>query len=249
LIFPTLVSCGIILVAAILAPHLARVLWKTTALEDGPLRRQIEALGARAQVPLREILVVGGAAGARPNARLLGLTARTRCLLLSSSLLERRSSGLLEAAVAHELGHVRKHHPPYCLLSAAALLAGSYRIPEMLSGFLGGPFAALSLLPLALSSAALLGWIWRRFELEADLEASAVLGARRYEAALCAGLSGSPSAARGTWFHPPLELRRRHLAAIGAEGPCRSAFRAAGFGLRGMIVALFLALSAAPGLW
>ncbi len=246
--FPTLVSCGIILVAAILAPHLARALWQTKALEDGALRRQIEAIAARARVPLREILVVGGAAGARPNARLLGLTAGSRCLLLNSCLLERRSSGVLEAAVAHELGHARKHHLPYCLLSAAALIAGSYRIPEMLGGSLGGPAAALSLLPLALASAALLGWIWRRFELEADLEAAAIIGARRYEAALCAGLSGSLSAARGTWFHPSLVRRRRHLAAIGEDGPCRSAFRAAGFGLRGMIVALFLALSAAPAL-
>jgi len=204
-------ACALAFFPPSLARCLARALWKTQVLGDGGARRKIEALAARAGVPVREILVAGGAAGARPNARLLGMTARSRCLVLTSWLVERAPEGVLLAAVAHELGHARRHHHLHGLWAAAAMVAASWLVPEIVSAKLGALAGWLSLPPLLLSLAALLGWIWRRFEHRADREAAAILGARLYDAGLFEGLRETSAAVRGSWFHPPLGRRRARL--------------------------------------
>ena len=180
-------------------------------LEDGDLRRSLEELAARAGVPVRRILVVGGRAGSRPNARLRGLTARTRTVLLTSGLLD-RGREVVEAAFAHELGHAHRRHSARCLLAGAACLTASWLIPEVVARGLGATAAALSLLALSPCLVALLVRLRRRFELEADREAADLLGAERYRRALSAGLGGSAAAARGAWLHPSLERRRAELA-------------------------------------
>jgi len=123
------------------------------------------------------------------NAAVMGLVGRLRYVLLTDGLLELMPRDQVVAVMAHEIGHVRRHHLPWMLvmmitvMGLAVLLVGSLL---SLVGGVVGTFSDGAVITIDLASilAALLlamvvfGWISRRFERQADTFAAQHLSTR-----------------------------------------------------------------------
>ena len=161
---------------ALCLPRLVSLAWRTAPLAHDERRARIEALLAR-----------GGLAGTRvrewktgyqtTNAAVVGLTASSRLVLLSDALLAQMDDDEIEAVAAHEMAHVRLRHVPLFLALAlgsilALDLAARRWAPEdewlagaIMLGGLAAWFTAFT-------------WLSRRAELQADLWAIDLVGAR-----------------------------------------------------------------------
>jgi Zn-dependent protease with chaperone function len=96
-----------------------------TPLEDAGLTRRIEALGERAGVPVKEVLVADASRRTNlENAYVAGLGG-TRQVVLYDTLLAGSHEDAVSFVVAHELGHAKENHVAKgTLLSCAGLFAG-----------------------------------------------------------------------------------------------------------------------------
>lgn len=168
-------------------PWLVRHIWRTRPLPPGPLRQRLETLCRTYRVRVREILL-WQTFGTLANAVVLGFIRPLRYILLSDALLEHLAPWHIEAVMAHELAHIRKHHIPWLMVWAAALIQLLlWLVPLLLqplhllhetpqtatASTTPSPYAAttvdmLYLLIVAIAWAGLFGWVARRFERQAD---------------------------------------------------------------------------------
>lgn len=109
-------------VAAImlLAPLVIRHVWSTTPLPAGPLRERLVAMCRTHRVGVRELLL-WHTFGGMINAAVMGLISPVRYILLTDALLDLMPQKQVEAVMAHELAHVRRHHLFWLILAAMAL--------------------------------------------------------------------------------------------------------------------------------
>lgn len=177
----TRIANGATLVAAatvfVFAPLLMRGLLSVERLPDGPVRDSLLDICKRHGVRVRELLL-WRTSGAMINAAVMGLVGRLRYVLVTDALVESMSSDQLKAVMAHEVGHVRRHHMPWLVVCFAAALFAALWIVELpllaLHG-LGvnvhtgghGMVASVMVVQLILALIAF-GWISRRFERQAD---------------------------------------------------------------------------------
>jgi STE24 endopeptidase len=100
-----------VLVLSFLAPIVLEPLFnRFRPLEDAALAEELRAIGRRAGVPIRDVLVADASRRTRKvNAYVSGL-GRTRRVVLYDTLLERAPPPQLRLVVAHELGHRRDRH-------------------------------------------------------------------------------------------------------------------------------------------
>lgn len=85
-------------------------LYGCTAMPAGPGRHQLEEFCRQQGVRFGGILLWPLVEGKVLTAGVVGVVGRYRYLLITPSLLATLSPGELEGVVAHELGHVKKHH-------------------------------------------------------------------------------------------------------------------------------------------
>jgi Zn-dependent protease with chaperone function len=170
----------------------------TAHLPAGPLRALFREVAQAAGFRARAILV-WNTGGNLANAAIIGLGARTRIVLFSDVLLAQLGARELAAVYAHEIAHARKNHVPIF-------------VAWVLGFFLGGDLLAHALFPqnewlagavLLVSMGAwfvLFGWLSRRYELEADLYAIALLDDT---GAMISALEGVGGALRdlASWRH------------------------------------------------
>jgi hypothetical protein len=114
------------------------------------------------------------------NAAVMGLIGPLRYVLLTDALLESMDADQVEAVMAHEVAHVRRHHMPWMVVAlVAALLVGvmTLNLPLLAIGAAGvvpqswvpPMWLEVVLLVLELAVAlAVFGWVSRRFERQAD---------------------------------------------------------------------------------
>ncbi len=161
-------------------------------LPGGESRELIEAFCRRQGVSFGEILTWPFFEGRVLSAGVVGMVGKFRYLLLTPALLDTASPDELEAVLAHEIGHVKKHHLMLYLLllmglgvliqlGLQPLLYGLLGSPVLLGIFLelaGDPQSLVSLLAgIPLVILALLyvrfvfGYFMRNFERQADLYA------------------------------------------------------------------------------
>ncbi|MCZ6835481.1 MAG: M48 family metallopeptidase, partial [Planctomycetota bacterium] len=160
------------------APLLAKVLFSTQRLADGELRDDLLAIGARHRVNVRDLLL-WKTDGTMINAAVMGLIAPLRYVLITDALIESMRTDEVRAVMAHEIGHVKRHHIPWMVLCLIALLAISdYLVVTPIVWMMGG-WEELSTdielwVDMALSAGILVtvllgfGWVSRRFERQAD---------------------------------------------------------------------------------
>jgi len=114
------------LLALLIYPTLIAPLFnKFSPLQDAELRSRIEALLARSGFRTKGILVMDGSKrSAHGNAYFTGFGAAKR-IVFFDTLLARLDGAEIEAVLAHELGHYRRHHiwQRIGLLSAFSLAA------------------------------------------------------------------------------------------------------------------------------
>lgn len=162
----------------IIAPPVICAMLDVTPMREGPIRRGLLELAKQHRVRLRNILV-WNTAGTMINAAVLGLIGWFRYVLITDALLDVMSRRQVLAVMAHEVGHVRRHHMPWLAGSLiAALFMSLYAVsvpmyllsqeqldalqPYQVSIEFGLVAASMAI------SLLLFGWVCRRFERQAD---------------------------------------------------------------------------------
>lgn len=245
-------------------PWLARVLWDTTPLRDGPLHDRLARTAARRRVRIREYLV-WHTGGAHANGAVVGVVPWLRYVLLTDALLDALPEDELEAVVAHEIGHVASRHIPWMLASVLGLALTVSAVGVWVGDVvaLGAWVSAAAWIAGGVGAIALFGVISRRFERQADVFAAGALGggdergqeriatdgvqAMGGALARVTALSGM-DADRFTWRHGSIRSRQRSLdaqigAPIGRTRADRDARRAKG------MIALALAVGLGLTVW
>lgn len=195
---------GVIVGVALVAPAIIVRLVGARPLPEGEVRTALEGMCRRTGVRVRNILV-WPTGGLMVNAAVTGLVAPLRWVMLTDGLLESLRRDEVLAVMAHELGHVKRHHMPWMAMSVVALAMGAGVVLdpaiEAIRSWrweLGGdPDAAmrdLGRIDLAATAVVLalvmigFGWVSRRFERQADAFAATCVsrfgGDRRTEGTL-----------------------------------------------------------------
>ena len=225
-------------VIVVLAPLLARFLLDVEPIPPGPLRDDLERVCRDHNVRVRRLLL-WKTHGSMINAAVMGLFGRLRYILLTDALLESLTGRQLEAVMAHEIAHIRRHHMPWLLLSMLATVSPVLSLVLILQLTLTGTagqtgsslWGAVAATGVAVCGAAaviiVFGWVSRRFERQADAfavrhingwsepdEISAeatetVSGALEAIARLNAVATDRPS-----WRHGSIAWRQAYLASI-----------------------------------
>lgn len=190
----------------LLAPVMIRHIWDTVPLPDGDLRCRLTEMCRRHHVGVRELLL-WRTFGGMINAAVMGLIRPLRFILLTDGLLEQLPRAQVEAVMAHELAHIRKHHTFWLLAVALVLIISLFQTTLTITHALAHWFVvesnrfqivgdALALLgnpdfqhavAFGISIGCwfpLFGWVSRRLERQADTFAVQHLVAEDHEAAV-----------------------------------------------------------------
>lgn len=169
-LFTTAVALGFL---AIL-PWVLCNTWETVPLGPGVQRSLLESVARRAGFRCRELLV-WRTGNLLANAAIVGVHPRGRFVLFSDSLLAQLPLRELAAVFAHEIGHARRRHVLVFVAWSAAFFLAADLIAAAL--FPDSELGLGAVLVLVLGAwYALLGYLSRRFELEADLESYTLTG-------------------------------------------------------------------------
>jgi STE24 endopeptidase len=179
------------LLMMVLAPVLILPLFnKFTPLPAGSLRDRLLRLAARTQFRATNIQVMDGSKRSRHSNAFFTGFGKFRKIVLFDTLVQQLGEVELEAVLAHEIGHYKKHHIPKTLaISALFSLAGFYCLSILVRqdwfyrsfGFEPGHVGPALLLFGLLSGivtfwlSPLTHWWSRRHEYEADAFAAAVM--------------------------------------------------------------------------
>ena len=101
---------------------------KFQALEDGPLKTQIEALLTRCDFTSQGLFVMDGSKrSAHGNAFFAGM-GKAKRIVFFDTLIEKLNPGEVEAVLAHELGHFKRNHIRKRLLVSFLLTFGMFAL-------------------------------------------------------------------------------------------------------------------------
>lgn len=132
------------------APTLMTRIWDTTPLGRGDLRDRLERLCASHRVRIRRLLV-WHTHGGMINGAVMGLIGRLRYILLTDALLDTMTTTQVEAVMAHEVGHARRHHLPWLAISLVATLSavglGASLIMQVAEPYVQKPSVGIELDP------------------------------------------------------------------------------------------------------
>lgn len=153
--------CFLVLVA-VLGPALIRRFWRCRPLEDGWMRRRIEALCRRAGLRYAQILYWPMFGGRTITAGVMGLVGRFRYIMVTPALLRELSPEQIDQVIAHEIGHVKRWHLAFYLL--------------FLTGYILLAYALFDVAALLLLQAAPIHRIIQSFAIDPVTTGSALLG-------------------------------------------------------------------------
>jgi STE24 endopeptidase len=224
----------------LVAPLLARAILDVQSMPSGELRDTLSDVCRRHRVGVRDLLV-WRTNGSMINAAVMGIIGRLRYVLITDALLEMLRREQVCAVMAHEVGHVRRHHMLWlivclmaCFLLALFLVDWPLRIAAALAhvpkGWMGSLEIGSGMAQLALALW-IFGWVCRRFERQADTFAvqhlsglgggadagavvthNAVHALRSALGAISQLNTVDPS--RHSWRHGSIRWRQRYLDSI-----------------------------------
>jgi Zn-dependent protease with chaperone function len=259
LVIPLLVTMLVLMPAAV------RRIWRTTPLEAGELRDELERICTARRCVVRDIRV-WHTDGTMANAAVVGLSRHLRSMLLTDALLRRLTNEQIAAVARHELAHLRRWHLPLrlalLLVPVFGWLAAQRVWPDLeslavaLSAGFGSAshLASVIALPAGMLAYAVLvvGWYSRLLEHDADLDACQAddgqfdaAGAGQFVAALTTLTGRSRESRWSHWMHPPLVDRLRFIERLAADGAFALVFRRRLALLTGLLVAFYLAAAVA----
>ncbi|XPS86505.1 putative peptidase M48 [Desulfosarcina variabilis str. Montpellier] len=97
-------------VVALIGPLIIQKFWRCRPLEAGFYRGRIESLCRRANLGYADILYWPIFGGRMITAGVMGLISRFRYILVTDALLRILTPEEIDAVIAHEVGHIKKHH-------------------------------------------------------------------------------------------------------------------------------------------
>lgn len=183
-------------VLAIGFPLLVTRLWDCKSLPAGPTRAHIEKICHDQKLKYADIMAWPLFEGRVLTAGVMGLTKRFRYLLITPALLEAMTPEEIEAVMAHEIGHVKRHHlqlylvlflgfslvAQLCVYPIIYLLLNSdffYQVTLLTDKDPGGALTMMSTIPMLLLMILyfrfVFGFFMRNFERQADLHAFTVM--------------------------------------------------------------------------
>lgn len=227
-------SVSILISAAfvfLFAPLIARLLLNVERMPDGEVREELLDVCRRHIVRVRDVLL-WHTSGSMINAAVMGLIAPLRYVLITDGLLESMRPDQVRAVMAHEVGHVRRRHMPWMVLTLIAIMVGSIVVIELV--LLGGLAVGLSVprdgqqWVIAFMGAGQLlfvllmfGWVSRRFERQADSFAVQHLSGLGMSGAQAANPSGTITPEAVAAMNGALET----IARLNAVDPNRPSWR------------------------
>jgi hypothetical protein len=158
------------------------------------------------------------------NAAVIGFLPQHRVVLFSDALLAELGPAELAAVFAHEIGHVKRRH----VWVFAAWALGFFLLADVALSWLALESLVLEL---GIFGAVLLAWyrsvgyLSRRFELDADLESVATTGDVFGLIRALEQVGGAHAREQGSWRHFSVAERVRFLAAHQADGRVGAALR------------------------
>ncbi len=233
----TLLAAVVVVIAA---PLLSRLVLDVEPLAAGPQRDVLVNVCRRHHVKVRELLI-WNTHGSMINAAVLGMIGRIRYVLLTDALLESMTPRQVEIVMAHEIGHVRRHHMPWLFVSLLAaitlgmlpLLATRVVLAALDAAGPGPASVTVGAVVGVTAGLTLFGWVSRRFERQADVFAvahlamvdgnPAVFSDGAVDAA-CETLAriaslNSVAATRSSWRHGSIAWRQAYLRSIAGRTP------------------------------
>jgi len=123
---------GFLLLTAIFAPAMIRILWRCQPLADNPDHRRITALSDRAGVEFAAILQWPLFGGRMLTAGVMGLVSRFRYLFVTDALLQLLTPEEVDSVIAHEIGHVKKKHLLFYLFFLGGYMLLSFSILDLI---------------------------------------------------------------------------------------------------------------------
>ncbi|MDF1577305.1 MAG: M48 family metalloprotease [Desulfobulbales bacterium] len=187
----------LISVAIIWYPALLVRLFGCTAMPAGEARSRIERFAGRQGIRFGEICLWPIVEGKVLTAGVVGFVGRYRYLLITPALLEALSEEELEAVVAHEIGHVKKHHLllyillflgfafliQLCVQPLLTILLTTPWVYDFLLSYEGEPLTLVAILtggPFVIAALVyfryVFGFFMRNFERQADHYSFRVMG-------------------------------------------------------------------------
>lgn len=230
----------------LLSPMVIRYVWSTQPMPPGSVRDRLMAMCRMHRVGVRDVLLwrTAEAGGGMINAAVMGLVAPVRYILLTDALLDQMREEHVEAVMAHELAHVKRHHMFWLLVAALAALGGAELVTHALLATVGEwwfardlPGAALLMdgTPVLVATmlitlgvwAVVFGWVSRRAERQADAFAVRHVAMRRgldrIDSASAATMIGAlqmvatlnhMATTRHNWRHGSIAWRQAYLRTL-----------------------------------
>lgn len=173
---------GVVILFALM-PLGLRLVWDTVPIGHGPLRERLAGLCTRARVKVGNLLL-WRTHGLMLNGAVIGLFWPLRYILLTDALLDALTPDQVEAVTAHEVGHVRRRHIIWLGVTMLTAITSTSMLLTLLQvalslaipGIGGSPLVETSLVLASLGlSLAIMGYVSRRFEWQADAYAAALL--------------------------------------------------------------------------
>lgn len=189
----------------VFAPEILRRVLHTERLEDGPLRRRLEAMCRRSNMRYRDILVWRTHSN-MGNAAVMGIVPQVRYVLLSDLLLETMTDDQIEAVFAHEMGHVVHRHMAWFVVFFVVVSFGMTGAGQWADPLLANqPSWAAPVVVAGMFFWVLLlfGFLSRRFERQADVYAARTMQSTQTAGTAVAQLSRDAGSTDVVVLHPP----------------------------------------------
>ncbi|MBW1710290.1 MAG: M48 family metalloprotease [Deltaproteobacteria bacterium] len=116
---------------SVVFPVLVRYMWGLTPLPPGPHRSIIESFCEKTGFKYSEIMLWPLYEGEALTAGVMGMVRRWRYILITRSLLDILDEDEMGAVLAHELGHVKRHHLIFYLFFFIGYLVLSYSLFDL----------------------------------------------------------------------------------------------------------------------
>jgi STE24 endopeptidase len=224
-------SGTVVALLVVCSPLILRGIWDTSPLPRGPLRDRLEAFCRAHRFRCHEILV-WHTHRHLANAGVAGPTPLVRYVMLTDALLYHCTEEEIEAAFAHEVGHIRHRHLLFyvifglafvCfyanLVDLVALTGWVQPLKDILAFSMTAGQAVVMILFAALYWGLLFGFVSRRMEQQADLFALRSVGdPASFIGTLekLAAMGGAPGGA-SSWRHFSMERRIGFLQGVITE--------------------------------
>lgn len=219
----TFLIAAILIISLLFLPYVLQIFWQCTPLPSAALKRRLQTLCDSACFRYKE-MQVWTVMGSTLTAAIVGILPQFRYIMFTPNLLRMLNPEHIEAVLAHEIGHSKRHHLiyyPFIIMGMIVAVGLAYKaaapwIPIALPLFyLFVPYVLI----IWLYYRFIFGYFSRLFERQADLygfelglPAEAMIGALDHIAIAAGNIHHIPS-----WHHFGISQRIQFLEKAAAD--------------------------------